>query len=211
MAAPAYDEVGTYAGLQGMVQELMNRNDMSSVLPALIAYAEASLRRNVLIRNLKHAAFSIAGDGISVPNTMGSLETLVLDSDSYQAPLQVVGTDELARVKRESGISGVPLYVAVADGKFYFAPEPNGTYAATIEYWEDLTPLAEGANWLATAHPDIYLAATMVQAGIWAKDLETAQVWKMSLDEAIESAFEDSQDEHWGGGPLRKQYPRIGS
>lgn len=212
MAAPAYDDIGTYAGIQGMVAELMNRNDMSSVLPALIAYAEGKLARDVRVKNLKQATFSITADGIAVPATMKSLESFALDTDQYQHPLQIVDIDHLSRVKRSAGnVSGVPGYVAIADGKFFFALEPDATYAATIAFWEKLTPLAEGVNWLSTNHADIYLCAVMVEACKWAKDLEAASVWAMTLEEGLESLSDSFRDAQFGGGALKRHSNTIGS
>ena len=54
-------------------------------------------------------------------------------------------------------------------------------------YWQQIPSLqANSTNWLMTAHPDLYLFGSLVEAQAYAVNVETAALWKARRDELFD-------------------------
>ena len=55
-----------------------------------------------------------------------------------------------------------------------------------LEYWQKISSLeTNSTNWLMTAHPDFYLAGTLVELYLFNKDPDNALIWKGRRDELL--------------------------
>ena len=64
---------------------------------------------------------------------------------------------------------------------------PQDPTALKFLYWQKIPSLqANTTNWLMTAHPDLYLFGTLVEATAKTKDAETAVLWKARRDELFD-------------------------
>ncbi len=64
--------------------------------------------------------------------------------------------------------------------------QSSDTTSLTLEYWQKITSLASGStNWLMTAHPDLYLYGTLVEAYLFNKDPDNALIWKGRRDDLL--------------------------
>lgn len=56
-----------------------------------------------------------------------------------------------------------------------------------LQYWQKIPALASNAtNWLMTAHPDIYLFGSLVEANAYTIDPDKAMLWKARRDELFD-------------------------
>lgn len=203
----------TYAELQTMVADALERGDLKNVIPVLIVQAEGKLRNDRRVRSLLTAPFSITADDLAVPSDFRTLESWYHDGPTYYGPIEIVGADQLGILKASYGTTGVPSYAAILGGVFRFAPAPTGTYATKMTYWRTLTALSAGVNWLYTGHPHIYLRAALAEAGPYvARDPVATKVVaeaREQLELDLEALHQETWDHQWSG-TMRRQFTPIG-
>ena len=57
----------------------------------------------------------------------------------------------------------------------------------TLKYWQSIPSLeSNSTNWLMSAHPDLYLYGTLVEAYLFNQDTENAIIWKARRDSLAE-------------------------
>jgi hypothetical protein len=203
----------TYAELQTVVADALNRGDLKNVAPILIQLGERRLARDVRVQNLDMATFTIDADGETAPSGFRAVDSWYLDGTTYYHEIQVVSADRLPWFKQRFGDTGVPRAAAVVDGVMYFAPVPDQSYATKIVFKRTVPALSAGVNWLYTAHPDLYLKAALAEAGPWVrgdvKAEQTVAEARMDLEALLENLHMHLWDEQWSGS-LVKQIDPIG-
>lgn len=203
----------SYAELQTTVADALNRGDLKQVVPVMVTLAEAGLKNDHRIRNLATATFAVDADDEAVPAGFRTLESLSHDGPTYYGPVEIVGADQIGTLRLRYGASGAPRYAAILNGVMRFAPVPDATYSLRMTYWQTLTPLSAGANWLYTAHPHVYLFATLAQAGPWVvgdpNAMAVVAAASAQLEDAVAKLDGEVWDDQWSG-TLRRQFPAIG-
>jgi hypothetical protein len=199
----------TYAELKRVVADWLDRGDLENVVPVLITLAEARLQRDRRVRNLATATYSITADDIAVPTTFGVLESWYHDGPNYYGPIETVGAEQLGTLKARFTPTGAPRYAAIVAGKFRFAPGPDSTYTTKMVFWETLSALSAGANWLYTSHPDVYLYASLVEAEPYLGRDPRVLTWKAELEERLEAMHRYTWDVQFSGS-MTRQYTAIG-
>lgn len=203
----------TYAELQTVVADALQRGDLKNVVPVIILLGERRLARDIRVQNLDYAAFSIVADGDAVPSGFRALDSWTFDGSTYYHPIEIVSFDRLAGLKGVYGTTGVPRAAAIIDGTFRYSPAPDQTYSTKMVYKRTVPAISAGVNWLYTAHPDLYLKAALSEAGPWVRgDMKAEQTVaeaKAQLEVDLENLHLHLWDEQWSGS-LRKQFEPIG-
>lgn len=195
------------ATLETEVGNWLNRSDLSADIPAFIDAAEKEFAQDTRLRKLASAAFSITADDLATPADFRILQSWEHDGGTYYGPIEVVGADQIARLKAETSLTGVPAYAAIIDGRFRFAPAPDMTYATRMTYWKDIGSVALGTSWLFDTDPYIYLYGALVQASPFLKDDNRVAVWAAMLDQRIDKVRLSTQEEHFSGTMVRRRKP----
>lgn len=195
------------ATLETEVGNWLNRSDLAADIPAFIDAAEKEFAQDTRLRKLVSAAFSITADDVAVPADFRILQSWEYDGPSYHGPIQIVGADQIGALQARHGETGVPAFAAIIDGKFRFAPAPDGTYATRMTYWKDLGSVALGTSWLFDTDPYIYLYGALAQASPFLKDDARVPVWMQMLEQRIEKVRLSTQEEHFSGTMVRRRKP----
>jgi hypothetical protein len=181
--------LSNYTELQAAVADWLNRDDLTTQIPDFIALAEASLGRHPAVTHEELTTLSITGALVALPADCRELLSMYYDETSARGAIEVVSPEELAARKVDFSASGRPRYAAVENNGTYirFAPEPDQTYTANIEYAATLTALSgtNTTNWLLTGHPDLYLFGTLVQTAPYLKDDPRMAVWQSMLERGL--------------------------
>jgi hypothetical protein len=203
----------SYANLQTVVADALQRGDLKNVVPILIQLAERKLGRDIRVQNLDYSAFSIAADGDAVPSGFRSVEAWTHDGTSYYHPIEIVSLDRFGQIKSRFDTTGAPRAATVIDGTFRYAPAPDTTYATKMVFKRTVPALSSGVNWLFTAHPDLYLKGAIAEAGPWVrgdvKAEQTVAEAKADLEFLLEQLHQHLWEENWSGS-VRKQFDPIG-
>lgn len=206
--------VATYANLQTLVADALNRGDIKNVVPVMISLAEAKLATDDRVRIMASETFSITQDDVTAPAGLRIMESWYHDGGSYSGPIEIVNADGLGALKARYGPTGVPRWAAILNGAFRFAPAPDTTYSTKMVYWRTITALSAGVNGFYTNYPHIYLRATLAEAGPWVRGDAAAEATvaeaQARLQEDLDLVNRKSWNDQWGGGTLRRQFSPIG-
>jgi hypothetical protein len=213
--------VTTYATLQTHLADVLNRTDLTDVLPNFIQQFEGVAKRGIILpdgtvvplRNLvDRGSFQISADGTSLPTDIDSIESLYHDGPTYFGPITIVPADQIGPLKAAHGDTGVPQFAAITAGTLRFAPEPDATYTLKMTYWQKITALSASntTNWLLTNHPDIYIYGALCESAPYLKDDARLALWKSELLERVFAHENSQQRKLWGGGTTQRRFTPIG-
>lgn len=188
--------LSTYAGLKASIASWLARSDLTTPIPDFITLAHKALMRDLrghLRLQKRNASFLITGEYVAVPIDFLELVSLRLTSTDPDSELAFL--PESAMTGAYGSGSGVPKFVALVGNttagteQFRFAPVPDGTYTATIEYYASLTEMSADAdyNWILTDHPQLYLYGSLLQAAAYIGDDPRIPMWQAAYAEALDA------------------------
>jgi hypothetical protein len=176
--------ITNYNGLIVKLGRWMNRGDLDSIYPDFIALAEERIYRLLRVRQMEAtlSATAIANGLIALPASMVGIKTLWLDG--YEESPLLPQTYEFV-LSHDSG--GLATHWALAGDGIYF----NGTGTVEGVIYESVPELSEtdSTNWLLTAHPSLYLFGSLMEAHLYIKDQEQAQMWEARFGRAIDEVM----------------------
>lgn len=194
--------LSTYSELVDAVHDFLNREDMSAIAPTLIALAEAEFNRTLRTMDMELRAFANLADRVAVPDGFSGLRAINIGEGN---PLDQVTPEELGKM----GVcAGDARYFALDGNELSFWPQPAaGT--VTIAYYAKVPPLTVAApsNWLLTAHPDLYLFATLAQAEFYNWNDSRLSIVKARTEELIEQINTETRMKRYGNRPLNAMSP----
>ena len=173
--------------------------------PDLIDLVEAQFNRD-----LKHRSMETTTD----LTLTGGVQTVALPSDFIEARSAVLQTTPLVVMtfvtpttldtNFGSGSSGIPSEFAIIGNNMKVGQIPDSGYAVELTYYQQIPALSDSntTNWLLTAHPDIYLYGSLLQAAPYMSDDERIPVWGAFYDRAVAGIKKDDTRAAFSGGPL---------
>lgn len=178
--------IDSYAALQTAIADFLDRDDLTSHIVDFISLAEARFNRVIRAPDMltRDDAFAVDGQYETLPSGFIEASRFVLLTSPVR-PLTYVSPQELSEVRHAYSSAGKPMYYSVVGGSFEFLPTPADSYTASLLYFARLTPVATSFNWLATAHPDIYLFGALCEAEPYIRNDERIIVWQSRLDRAL--------------------------
>jgi hypothetical protein len=179
-------KITDYATLKTEIANTLNRSDLTNDLALFIQGAEDRIRGDDRLRKLQYrGTFNASADGNDLPTDFAKLDALYHDGPTYYGPISIVGANELPLQKARLGQdTGVPRYAALVDGKVYWAPEPDATYALIMTYYRDIVPLSDSVttNWVIDQYPHLYLYAALSEAEGFLKHWERSDYWDAKFE-----------------------------
>lgn len=172
--------LSTYTELQTAVADWLNRSDLGARIPDFVALAEEKFDRRLRVRamELPLAETAIAGGLISIPANTLAVKTLWVTG--YEgAPLKSQSLEAVIA----AGGDGVAKLYAWQETSWRF----NGSGSVQGVLYRSIPRLSGvSSNWLLTAHPSAYLFASLAEAAVYLRDLESAAVWTQRSDAVID-------------------------
>lgn len=178
--------ITTYSELQAAVASWLKRSDMASRIPEFISLAEARLNRKLRKRQAEtdqSLAGVIGSRYVTLPATFSEALNLWIVDGQGRRPLERFMDPALLETFADRGeprwwtIDGVNLaFERPCDQAYSFTLRMVAKYALSE---------ASPTNSLLTDAPDLYLAATMVEAAKFTRDVELGAVWDASYRRAI--------------------------
>jgi hypothetical protein len=107
--------------------------------------------------------------------------------------------------------AGSPAHFAIEGNVMKLGPAPGDTTPIRLHYWAAIPPLGPGqeTNWLLAAHPDLYLAASLVEAFTFHMDEARAGFWSRRLADKSEEINRAGRRRGSGSGPLAARSGRT--
>lgn len=215
--------LNTYAGLIDGVKRWLNRPNMLEFVPDFISLAHLRMCREIRVdwcsqrTDLDGVTDSIAADGkefdirVKFPRFNGYRSLKVLGSPvkslRWIAP-------ESADNNNLTNFSGDSKYFTIDSQILTVLPGvPSGSTLRVVDYFKPavlITTTVETNEFTENAF-DAYLFASMLEASIYAKDDERAELWINRYSSAVNSIIEDDKQRRWGESSMEMSAPYMDS
>lgn len=179
--------ITTYSELQTAIANWTHRTDLTNQIPDFIRLAE-----DVIYADLD----SRQQDAVQTYTTTAGVETVALTSNfiefkslsfSSSTPHGTIDYRTPDQYKQEFQYddSGIPRVYTIIGSNMYLQPVPDDVYTLIGIEEDRVTSLSNSnpTNFLLTNFPQVYLAASMVQALIFTKD--DPGVWQKAYEKAM--------------------------
>jgi hypothetical protein len=199
IASPAIDPLD-YAWLQSRVARWLHRTDLTADIKDFITLAEARINADLDARaqdQIATLATVAHASVLPIPTDLLNVRSFLLQNIrelDYMAP-------ENFNARYGTAGEGSPIAYTIIGGNFYFGPTPDSNYSLTLAYQGNIPSLAaNGTNFLMSAHPNVYLFATLVESTKFIADDGRLPTWEISYQQAIKAV----NDLDWAvSGPMR--------
>lgn len=202
-----------FTELQSTIADFLNRDDLTSIIPAFIELAESQINRDV--RHWRMETRS-TGDVDSEYSALPSdwIETISLHVNGQgTSTLNLASREAIAnrRAKTEDE-SGRPRYYAHADGAIELFPTPDQTYEIELLYYSKLDALSasNATNWLLDEAPDVYLYGALIHSAPYLQEDERAGTWASLYSAAVQKLNAASMSASMSGTGLRLNVRGLG-
>lgn len=201
----------TYAELKAEIANWMDREDITAEIVTCIQFAEARFNRSLWAAEREEAATLTATSAeVALPANFSAIRSLHIVAD----PLVIIEpmSLHLLRASHRAGATGQPCNYAITGGDtLVLAPTPDASYSIVLNYYRTIPALSDSntTNWLLTAHPDLYLAAAMVEAQLLLRDEARAQLWERKTSALIAEIEKAARIKTFGGPPARMRGSHV--
>jgi hypothetical protein len=197
--------ITTYAELQSAIGNWLDHSLFAARIPEFIALFEACANRRLRVRQQEattnltpdaNGSASLPADYLALRRVTWTGSPRVELAYVHPSYLQAAYPSAPADVPRIFTIEGSTLKV-----------RPLNQTALEVNYFQKIPALATtDPNWLLTAHPDLYLFGTLLEAEMFGANDERAPLWKARRDE-IFGEVETLSNKSRGAGAIRVMGP----
>lgn len=194
----------TYAILKSDIAGWLLRDDLTAAIPSFVRLAEASIRRDLRIRQmLRTYTLTISSQSQALPEDFMEMERIVLDSTVWQ--LTYLPPSALFNNSAYTD-GGNPCYYTIEGDYLITAPDATGN-DALISYYKAYSALTNDSdtNWLLTNAYDVYLYGALSHASPYIKEDERVNLWNAGYKDAIANLNRAERRSHFAGSPLAQQ------
>ena len=198
----------TYTELKTSIANWLNRTDLSSEIAGdFIVLAEADFNAKLRIRQMEaQTTITIDAETETVPT--GFLQTrdfyITLGTNKYA--LSFISPPQMDSIKGTSSV-GIPTTYTMLGTNFRFAPKPDTSYEATLNYFKKFDSLSSTnqTNYILTDHPAIYLYGSLFHAANFLGGFDPNQVqqWSQMYQTALERLELNDREDAYSGSPLQ--------
>lgn len=189
--------ITTYSELETAVASWMARDDLTSNIPDFITLFEAEANRRLRTRQMLVTQTTTPSSGqFSLPSDFLGHVYLRWTGTPFR-DLEYVYPTQFSNLYPDNPAATPQIFtiLGTTDNVGIVKFTPSDTTALSFTYYAKITALstANTSNWLLTAHPDAYLFGSLVEGNIFAKDPDTAAVWKQRRDDVFDSIIKLDQ------------------
>jgi hypothetical protein len=195
--------LSTCAELKEMVATWLGRpadTQITSNVADFVTLAEAYLNRNLRVRQMETVStFNTVDGSTNLPDDYLAWKRMTW-LGTPNISLEYVSPDLLRRA-HTTAEEGTPSMFTIEGSDLIFRPYDDDTEFAFL-YYAKLSPLSDDTdtNWLLDQNPDLYLAATMVEANSFLLNSDHASLWASKREGIINEMLRLSEKTK---GPLR--------
>jgi hypothetical protein len=177
--------LGTYSELvASLTSWFHDRTDVAALAPDFIRLAEARFNREIDTRAMDTTTTITIAAGVSpLPLDYLAVRSLRLLAHPYTI-LEYTPIDMLEA--QDPAVTTTPEIYSIVGSNFVFWPATDGT--ARLRYRGTIPALTSTntTNWLLTAHPDLYLKASLIQAEEYFVNDERVGLWAQEVAATIQ-------------------------
>ena len=203
--------LSTYAELKTSIANWLNRSDLTSeISDDFIKLVEAEYNSKLRIRKMitSDTSFTIDSELETLPTGFLQVRDFFIVSGSAKYSLTYMSPTQMDQTKGGS-TSGRPIVYTILGGNFRFAPTPDATYTATINYYKAIDALSDSTttNYILTNHPGIYLYGSLYHAANFLGGIEPSKLqnWMQLYTTGMERLERNDREDEWSGSPLQSR------
>lgn len=189
--------IASYLELQTAISAWTHRADLTSYLTDFITMGEERLFSDLKVKEMEaRTDYTPASRYLSTPTRLTSIRRIVAKSTP---PVELMSTSpDGLRVVYDTG-SGTPSHYTILGSEIEFNRIPN--VDVEILHYAAPEPLSGSAttNAILTAYPNLYLAASMVEAAIFIRDDSMLATWQGKYADGVSAANRKSSKFHTAG------------
>ena len=194
--------ITNYSTLQAEIETNLHRSDISSAtIQGFIDLAETRLREDLRVREMEVSAdISIDSQEESLPTGFVGMRRFYLGTDPV-TPLVFSSPDAFWRMFLSSQTSR-PTHFTIEGNNFVFGPSPDATYTGKILYYALIALATTDPSALLTANPNLYLYASMIEAGVYLGNDKIAMKYGLLYREALVAKKRSDKHSRFSGQAL---------
>ena len=177
--------ITTYATLQTAIGSWLGHSLFTTNIPDFIALFEAVANRRLRTRWQETSASVTMSSGAGSLPADFLAQRRVTWPGSTKVELEYVEPSWL-QAAYPTNATGTPQTYTIEGSTIYVRPSDDTSL--TLLYYAKVAALSDSAttNWLLTAHPDIYLFGSLVEAEMFGVNDERMPLWKARRDELFD-------------------------
>lgn len=196
--------ISSYSELKTAVASWLHRDNLTSIIPDLIALGEARIYRDLRVRAME-TTFSteISSGVIAVPTGYRELKYAYV-SGSPTTKLDRKDAEWIYHNYPTRSSDGKPKFIARDGANFIFGPYPDSTYTVNGTYYKRLAALSDSntTNWLTDDCPDLILFAALCEAQPYVMDDDRIVIWENKYGLIRARVQREDDNEEFSGSPL---------
>lgn len=207
--------LSNYGELKTSIASLLNRDDLATAIPDLIALAQAQIDRDIRHWQMEKRATlqqSATDEYAQLPSDW--VETIRLHvTGSGTSVVDLISRNAMANKRAGAeDTTGIPAYYCHADGQLQFYPTPSSDTDLEMLYYGKITAMSSDSdyNWLLTSHPDIYLYGAALHSAPYLDEDDRIAVWAQLYSAAVQRLNEVSEKARYSGSGLRLKNRGLG-
>jgi hypothetical protein len=173
-------DLSTYSGLKAAIADYLNRDDLTSVIPAFIALAEAKFNRKLRARQMvKRATATIDSQYFAYPADWLEAKEFILNTNPITY-MQFATESQANELKASTIVSaGKPSYYTIIGSQIEVIAQPDTSYTGQLTYYAKIPSLSDSntSNWLLAYAPDLYLYGALLESAPYLKDDDRLAIW----------------------------------
>lgn len=221
--------LSNYGELLTSVSDWLNRSDIDTVVPDLVALAHAKIDRDQRWNREMYSvqngsAFDLTAQGAPLPAYVKDVLAIWADGGSDKQPFTIVTPEEWRVRAHDTGdAAGTPQFAMVmpttstwldTEGPHLFlSPVPSFESAYPIDFWyvRALPRLvsASDTNAMLRIHPDAYLFGALSESAPYLKHDERIPIWEQKYQRAIDAANAQAERTQYGASLKHVALPTV--
>lgn len=186
--------------LKASIATWLKRKDLASIIPDLIALAEADMSEKLRSRqqDVRATLTPTPGDAfVALPADFRAVRSLAIPAGSVPDPEYVA--PEVMTDQYQHDAPGCPVVYTIIGRELRFAPAPDAAHSIELVYEACIPPLTEAqpTNWLLERSPNAYLFGALMMAQAYIVNDVRLPMFQQMYADAINSI--NARDWHTAG------------
>jgi hypothetical protein len=193
--------IGNYLELKTAIENWLDHTLFTARVPEFIALFEATANRRLRVREQEASATLTPSSGsVALPADYLAWRRVTW-TGSRRVELQYVHPSYLQAAYPSSPVD-LPRVFTIEGSTLKVRPVDDA--ALEFNYFQKIPALSDSAptNWLLTAHSDLYLFGSLVEAEVFGVNDERVPLWKTRRDEIFDE-IERLSNKTRGAGAMR--------
>ena len=201
--------LSTYSELKTAIANWLNRSDLTTEISNdFIKLVESEFNSKLRINKMLNtdSSFTIDSETETLPTGFLQVRDFFIVTGSSKRPLTYMSPSQMDDV-RGGSTTGTPIVYTIIGNNFRFAPTPDKSYTATINFNKAFDALSDSntTNEILTNHPGIYLYGSLYHAANFLGGIEPSKLqnWLQLYQTGMERIERNDREDSWGGAPLQ--------